>query len=90
VLLTAGLLTSIAGGIGAIAASVIARPMGRVAAMIMACAVVIETTALTLTGRLSGPLWFDLVAAGTLIASILLGAELWLRVRSENRRPHAA
>jgi hypothetical protein len=42
--------------------------------------VVLETTALLATGRVSGPLWFDILAAVSLIVAILVGAELLLRI----------
>ena len=42
----------------------------------MSVLVVTETTYLTLSGGFSGPLWFDIVASASLIAGILLGAEL--------------
>jgi hypothetical protein len=82
VLVTAGVLTAIAAVIGSVTATAISRPSGRTAAIVMACAVAVETTVLIATGRVGGPLWFDLVAAGSLIVSILAGAELVLRTRS--------
>jgi len=36
--------------------------------------VVLETTYMTLSKRLDGPLWFDMMAAGSLLVGILLGA----------------
>jgi hypothetical protein len=78
-LLAAGLLTCVAALIGAVAATAIARPGGRAAAVIMCCLVAIETTVLVVTGRVGGPLWFDIAAAASLILAILLGAELVLR-----------
>jgi hypothetical protein len=81
VLVAAGLLTSLAAAVGSVTATSIARPFGRIAAIVMAGAVVLETTVLVATGRVSGPLWFDLVAAGSLIVSILVGAEVLLRAR---------
>ena len=90
VLVAAGLLTSVAAALGAVAATVIAGSSGRIAAVAMACVVVVETTALVVTGRVSGPLWFDLLAAGSLIVSILLGAELWRRIAGRLRSSGAA
>ena len=80
ILAIAGFFTCIAAAIGAAIATAIARPAGRVAATIMSCLVVIETTVLVVTGKVAGPLWFDLVAAASLIVAILLGAELVLRL----------
>lgn len=75
----AGFFTCVAAAIGAIAATAIARPSGRLAAATMSCLVAIETITLITTGKVAGPLWFDLVAAASLIVAILLGAELFLR-----------
>ena len=80
ILAIAGFFTCVAAAIGAVIATVIARPAGRVAATIMSCLVGIETAVLVATGRVAGPLWFDLVAAASLIVAILLGAELLLRL----------
>ncbi len=83
----AGFITSVAAAVGSIAATAISRPTGRLAALIMSCVVVVETTVLVLTGKVTGPLWFDVVAAVSLIVAILLGAELFLRSgRSPGRR----
>ena len=79
VLATGGFFTCVAAAIGAVTATAIARPTGRVAAAIMSCLVVIETTALIVTGKVAGPLWFDFLAAASLIVAILVGAELFLR-----------
>jgi hypothetical protein len=79
VLAIAGFFTCVAAALGAVAATAIARPTGRVAAAIMSCLVVIETSTLIVTGKVVGPLWFDLLAAASLIVAILLGAELTLR-----------
>ena len=75
----AGFFTCVAAAIGAVTATAIARPMGRLAAGTMSCLVATETTALIITGKVAGPLWFDLLAAASLIVAILLGAELFLR-----------
>ena len=79
VLAIAGLFTCVAAATGAVTATAIARPTGRVAAAIMSCLVIIETTTLIVTGKVAGPLWFDLLAAVSLIVAILVGAELFLR-----------
>ena len=84
----AGFFTCVAAVVGAIVATAIARPTGLLAAAIMSCVVVIETTTLVATGKVSGPLWFDILAAASLIAAILIGAELYLRfTRSTGREP---
>ena len=79
ILTVAGFVTCVAAAVGAVVATAIARPTGRLAAGIMSCVVFIETTTLVVTGKVAGPLWFDLVAAASLIVAILIGAELFLR-----------
>lgn len=86
VLALAGILTSVAAAIGALAATAIARPTGRIAAAVMSGWVVIETTVLIVTGKVAGPLWFDLLAAVSLIIAILLAAELFLRYTGSSPR----
>jgi hypothetical protein len=49
---------------------------------VMCLLVVTETTVLTLRGTLDGPFWFDVLAAGTLLAGILIGSAVASR-RSE-------
>ena len=89
-LVVAGLLTCVCGGIGGALATVIGGT-GRIPARLMAGMVVVETTVLVITGRVSGPLWFDLLSAGSLIVAILIGAEVFLRiVRPPVHRPMTA
>ena len=78
-LAVAGLFTALSAATGGIAATAIARKSGRKAGIVMSCLVVIETTVLVLTGKLTGPLWFDLAASASLVVAILLGAEAFLR-----------
>lgn len=87
ILALGGFLTAVSGAAGAVIATAIARPRGRLPAIIMSSLIVLETTALLLTGRASGPLWFDVVAAASLIVAILIGAELFLRSTSPRRHP---
>ncbi len=91
VLTIAGFFTCAAAALGAVTATAIARLTGRVAAAIMSCLVVLETTTLIITGKVAGPLWFDLLAAASLIVAILLGAELFFRLTgSAARQPAVA
>ncbi len=80
VLVVAGLLTSLAAALGGALATFIARPTGRAAAILMSCIVAVETTVLVVTGRVAGPLWFDLMAAASLVVAILAAAEAFVRV----------
>jgi hypothetical protein len=89
-LLLAGFLSCVGAGIGAAVATIISRPTGRLAAVIMSCLIVVETTVLVVTGKADGPLWFDVVAAASLIVGILLGAETVLRLRAWTSGPRIA
>ena len=86
----AGFFTCVVGGIGAAAATAIGGT-GRIPALLMSGLVVVETTVLIITGRVAGPLWFDIASAGSLIVAILIGAEVYLRmVSSPGQRPRTA
>ena len=85
----AGFFTFVAAAVGGVAATAIARLTGRVAAAILSCLVVLETTTLIVTGKVTGPLWFDVLAAASLIVAIVLGAELFLRLKVTARRQSA-
>jgi hypothetical protein len=88
-LIGAGILTflgAVAGG--AIAAWIGGSRAGWHAAA-MGALVVVETTTLIVTGRVTGPLWFDLGASSSLIAGILIGACL-VAVWKQRRRADLA
>ncbi len=73
-LLVAGALTTasaVAGG--AVAARIFGKPWFP-PALVMCGLVVLETSYMTLSNRLEGPLWFDLMAAGSLLFGICVGA----------------
>jgi hypothetical protein len=74
VLAVAGTLTFLSAVVGAAVGTWIGGRRTRVVGQVMSLLVVTETTLLTYRGRLDGPLWFDLAAAGSLIAGILIGA----------------
>ena len=90
ILALAGFLTMVSAAVGAVTATAIARPSGRIPAFVMSSLIVLETTALVLTGKASGPLWFDLLAASSLIIAILFGAELFLRLTGSTPRQSSA
>ena len=75
----AGLFTCVAAGIGGALATAIGGS-GRTPCLLMCGLVVVETTVLISTGRVPGPLWFDLISAGSLLVAILIGAEVFLRM----------
>lgn len=80
-LAVAGFFTTVAAGVGAAAGTAVAGLPGRTVATVMSLLVITETTALTVQGRLTGPMWFDVIAALGLIVGIFLGAILALRLR---------
>ncbi len=82
VLLTAGAGTFFSAVAGGWLAFIINSKKTKISNMIMSVLVVLETTWLFTTGRADGPLWFDIAAALSLIAGILLGCNLSLFKRS--------
>ena len=73
-LAAASLLTMLAAFIGAAVATAIRHGRTFVPAIIMSCMVAMETTALVITEKVSGPLWFDALSAVLLILAILAGS----------------
>lgn len=73
-LLVAGALTFVGAVVGgAVAARIFGRPWFP-PAMFLCGLVVLETTYMISTRRLDGPLWFDVLAASSLLVGLLLGA----------------
>ncbi len=81
-LAVAGLLTTLSAVAGGFVAAALAgrAPLGH--GLAMSVLVAIEMTALLSTGKLEGPLWFDLAAAASLVVGILAGALAWSLLRS--------
>lgn len=72
-LAVAGFFTMLAAFVGAAVATAIRLGKSVVPAVIMSCLVALETTALVVTERVSGPLWFDALSALLLILAIMAG-----------------
>ncbi len=89
VLAMAGFFTFLSAAIGGAVGTWLSGSAKLVAGFVMAGLVVVETTVLLSTGGLDGPLWFDLLAALSLIIGILLGAAFFGRLKSR-RTPQAA
>ena len=85
----AGFFSCVGSAVGAVVATAIAAN-GRIPALIMSGLVVLETTWLVTSGRADGPLWFDALAASSLIVAILTGTELFLRWRRRNGNARGA
>ena len=81
VLLWAGVMTFISAGVGGFVASWVAGQGVRWPALVMAMLVVAETAVLTATAELEGPVWFDMLAAISLIVGILAGSETCARFK---------
>ena len=79
VLLVAGLGTFLSAAAGGALAAGIAGRGAWFAAGLMVALVGVETTWLVRTGRADGPLWFDVLAAVSLMVGVVVGALLWAR-----------
>lgn len=90
VLTVAGFFTFLSAVCGGATAAWTGGRGGGIAAGVMCILVAVETIALTVTGKLDGPLWFDVLASGSLIVGILLGAGLYRRCCPAPRAPVAA
>ena len=76
----AGFFTALSAVAGGAAGTTIAGSKGRVVAKIMSLEIVVEMTILTASGQLTGPLWFEWIAAASLIVGIIAGAEIVRRL----------
>ena len=82
VLMVAGFFTFLSAVAGGLVAVLIAKSNGKIHTLVMCLLVVVETITLTVTGGTTDPLWFDLLASGSLIIGIMLGAFLHERLRT--------
>ena len=87
ILLISGALTFLAAVLGGFVAAWIARGFPMVPALILAAEVPLETTYLIVSGKTIDPVWFDMMAASTLVVGLLLGAYVQLAVGSALNRP---
>ena len=56
-------------------------------AAVMCLLVALETTWLITSGRTKDPLWFDLIASGSLLAGLMIGASFLMRPRRVSPAP---
>ena len=85
-----GILTALSAVVGgAIASRFFGRP-GYPPALLMCCLVSLETTYLIRTGRLEGPLWFDVAAGASLVIGILAGVFIVRRYFTPMAIAHAS
>jgi hypothetical protein len=80
-LLTVGVLTSVLAGMGGVVTAILAPSRPYLHLLPMAVLISIETVLLYITGRVTGPLWFELLAGASLIAGTVIGAWVALQVR---------
>jgi len=74
VLLVSGTLTFLAAALGGFVAGWIMKDLPMLPALVIAAFIPVETTYLILTGRTTDPVWFDVMAATSLVVGLLLGA----------------
>lgn len=82
-LLTVGILTAALAGTGGAVTALLAPSRPFLHLIPMALLISIETIVLYLTGRVAGPLWFELIAGASLIAGTVAGA--WIAAKLKRR-----
>lgn len=80
-LLIMGLGTSAMGGAGGLVTAALAPKRPFLHLIPMAVLILVETVALYAQGRVHGPLWFELMAAASLIGGTIAGAAAWVVLR---------
>jgi hypothetical protein len=84
VLILAGVFTPLCAFLGGIVSALVATQSRWLAAGLLSALIALETTALYVTGRVDGPLWFEAGAGAALIAAVLAGT--WACGRLVSRR----
>lgn len=80
-LILGGGATLLAGVITGFIVSLIVGKANKIAHILISILISLESTYLILSNKVSGPLWFDVLSAILLIASIWLGYSLYMRVK---------
>ena len=80
-LLTVGILTSVLAGTGGAVTAILAPSRPYLHLLPMAVLISIETISLYVTGRVRGPLWFELIAGASLIVGTVIGAWVGLHLK---------
>jgi hypothetical protein len=78
----AGVFTPLSAVIAGFVTAAIARRRLLAHALPLCWAITVETTFLYRTGRVDGPLWFEMLAAASLIVGVLAGVWIWRRFSS--------
>ena len=81
--LTVGVLTSVRAGMGGVVTAILAPSRPYLHLLPMAVLISIETVLLYVSGRVTGPLWFELLAGASLIAGTVIGA--WVALQLKRR-----
>ena len=76
-----GVLTAALAGTGGAVTALLAPSRPYLHLLPMAALICVETTLLYSTGRVTGPLWFELLAGASLIAGTIVGAWLALHMK---------
>lgn len=80
-LLIVGVLTSVLAGMGGAVTAILAPSKPYLHLLPMALLISIETVSLYVSGRVTGPLWFEILAGASLIAGTVVGAWAVLQIR---------
>jgi hypothetical protein len=80
-LLTVGVLTATLAGTGGAVTAILAPSRPFLHLLPMAVLISIETISLYVTGRVTGPLWFELLAGASLIGGTVVGVWVALLVK---------
>ncbi len=82
-LILGGGATLLAGVISGFIAALIAGKSVKIPHQVISILIVVETTYLILSNKVSGPLWFDIISALMLIASVWVGYYLFLKAKRD-------
>ena len=82
-LILGGGATLLAGVISGIVAALVAGKHIKVPHYVISLLIVVETTYLIMSNKVSGPLWFDIVSALLLIASVWVGYYLFINFKRD-------
>ncbi len=89
-LLLAGVLTNIGAVAGGAVAARIYGKQWFLPALCLCGLVVLETSYMILSNKLDGPVWFDVLAAASLLVGLLLGAYVLQRMQRSGGAPAPA
>jgi len=80
-LIIGGIATLVAGAIAGAVATLIVGNNDKLPVLIICILIVVESTYLIASGKVSSPIWFDILSAIALIASVSIGYYIVSRVK---------